>query len=447
MVVARIANLWWAVFACLGAFGSLGSALATVPGTPGQAPYANQWYPTVASALRYTTFTGAALYYTIVDWKPGYVERSDCKLLDGGVLITGPVAALTYGPEYIHVVYRIQCTDMWGLLRYGDIVQLRPRLQCPANSVQVGSACNCNPGFVEDGAICSASVGRPVEEDGAMCQAGAQVGNPIVPATGEKVLAHSDHAGFGPHALGFVRHYRSAWVNRGGSAGPVASALGPSWSHNHVVTLTLGGAPASSAQIRFGDGEVVRFGRTAGQTGWVGVDTTDQLEESAGAYVLSRDSDGSRYVFDPALRLARVKQRNQWQTSYRYSDAATTPDTAAQAGLLLQVSNQFGASLQFQYTPTGQLKTLITSAGEAVRYGYDASQRLSTITYPGNEVQTLLYEDSRWPLAVSGLIDERGIRLATYRYDDTGRAVLSEHALGADRYSVLMACLLVTRYP
>ncbi|MBU6953831.1 RHS repeat protein [Hahella sp. HN01] len=46
------------------------------------------------------------------------------------------------------------------------------------------------------------------------------------------------------------------------------------------------------------------------------------------------------------------------------------------------------------------------------------------------------YEDSRFPHALTGITDEKGVRFATWKYDDQGRAVLSEHADGAERVTL-----------
>src|SRR5690606_26020131 len=43
------------------------------------------------------------------------------------------------------------------------------------------------------------------------------------------------------------------------------------------------------------------------------------------------------------------------------------------------------------------------------------------------------YEDSRFPTYLTGITDERGVRYATWTYDDQGRAISSEHAGGTDK--------------
>ena len=65
------------------------------------------------------------------------------------------------------------------------------------------------------------------------------------------------------------------------------------------------------------------------------------------------------------------------------------------------------------------------------QYGYDALERLSTVTYPDLQTRTYVYESASWPFALTGIVDERGERYATYDYDSTGRGSSTQHA-GAD---------------
>ncbi len=50
--------------------------------------------------------------------------------------------------------------------------------------------------------------------------------------------------------------------------------------------------------------------------------------------------------------------------------------------------------------------------------------------------KTYLYENAAWPEALTGIVDERGIRYAVFAYDAQGRGTLSEYAGGAQRYAM-----------
>jgi YD repeat-containing protein len=47
-----------------------------------------------------------------------------------------------------------------------------------------------------------------------------------------------------------------------------------------------------------------------------------------------------------------------------------------------------------------------------------------------------VYENTSLPWALTGVVDERGIRYSTFTYDTAGRALSTEHAGGVDRFSV-----------
>jgi YD repeat-containing protein len=54
------------------------------------------------------------------------------------------------------------------------------------------------------------------------------------------------------------------------------------------------------------------------------------------------------------------------------------------------------------------------------------------VTYPDQAVRTYHYEDPNFVHALTGITDENGARYATWGYEGTGRATLSQHAGGVD---------------
>jgi YD repeat-containing protein len=50
--------------------------------------------------------------------------------------------------------------------------------------------------------------------------------------------------------------------------------------------------------------------------------------------------------------------------------------------------------------------------------------------------RSYLYEDTQHPTSLTGIVDERGVRFATWHYDSQGRAISSEHANGAEKVSL-----------
>ncbi|WP_259640307.1 DUF6531 domain-containing protein [Pseudomonas syringae group genomosp. 3] len=98
----------------------------------------------------------------------------------------------------------------------------------------------------------------------------------------------------------------------------------------------------------------------------------------------------------------------------------------------LQITNSVGQSVKVFEDILRQL-TFIEAGGVKLQYSYNA-QRLSSITknIDGNSSsRSYQYEDSRNPGLLTGITDERGVRFATWSYDDSGRAVSSQHSGGA----------------
>jgi YD repeat-containing protein len=282
-----------------------------------------------------------------------------------------------------------------------------------------------------------------------MCEDGSRTPKPIIPATGEKKYTESDYTGDGPQALNLVRYFRSTWAT-GASRGLASNpGLGLAWAHNHAVSLSLEGTPATVARVLFGDGRVSGFIRNSGTAAWkasTGSNTLTPVSGSPGSYLLTFAEDDSRWQFDASGRLVTRTQRNGWVTTYTYSTSGTSSAIAPVPGLLITVSNQFGRSLNFVYNAASQLVSVTAGGGQTTSYAYDgtaATSRLTTVTYPGNAGGTVsksyLYENTAFPRLVTGIVDETGNRLATAVYDSQGRATSSGYAGGADLYSVSYA--------
>jgi len=101
---------------------------------------------------------------------------------------------------------------------------------------------------------------------------------------------------------------------------------------------------------------------------------------------------------------------------------------------LVSVTAPSGRALKFDYDVQGNVASVIASDGAVTKYAYNANGMLSTVTRSDDTTRQYAYEDTRFPSALTGVIDEAGLRYATYAYDDQGRAIVSELTGGADRY-------------
>ncbi len=236
-----------------------------------------------------------------------------------------------------------------------------------------------------------------------------------------------DYSGTGPHALHFIRNFRSERFTGVKAAALAATGLGKAWSHNHAMSIRLGGRVA---QVEMEDGSLATFYYTgvAPAGYWYSPNSADSLTHAGGAWTYRRSNDDSTWRFTGTagnVRLASITSRQGWVTTYAYS-----------GNQLTQVTNPFGRALRFAYTAAGQLASVTTPDGQVISYTADAQGRHVRVNHADGTGKTYLYENAAWPEALTGIVDERGIRYAGFAYDAQGRGTLSEHAGGAQRYAM-----------
>ncbi|WP_339494159.1 RHS repeat protein [Pseudomonas sp. RA_105y_Pfl2_P56] len=61
---------------------------------------------------------------------------------------------------------------------------------------------------------------------------------------------------------------------------------------------------------------------------------------------------------------------------------------------------------------------------------------MNSVFQQSSQIKKYLYEDDHDSRLLTGIIDERGIRYATWTYDSIGRAISSEHSQGAERVDI-----------
>ncbi len=366
-----------------------------------------------------------------------------------------------YSPEtiYNNVIYSSPFCEVryipQGFIS-GFFLDITRSIVCPINSSMISNElCKCNAGYYENTSS-NACIFAPTvifekqqsRSPQSVPEAGAQTCKPIIPATGEEAFSHSDFTDTGPHPLNLTRSYRSRWSVSGAAGFAASPGLGQSWAHNHSSSLrvqTNAGTGVANELVTVtylhlaeGNGAVRLFVPVAG---------TNQYKESGGpsivtatysiggsnlpsAYTLKLSDDDNTLQFDGAGKLLSKTQRSGWTTSYSYLA------TGNGAGQLGSITNAFGRSIQLSYNSAGQLAAAKLPDGQTVQYLFDGVGRLSAVRYSDNTSKTYVYEDSRWPQSVTGIIDERGTRLASVVYDAQGRAIESGYAGGADYYKV-----------
>src|SRR6185437_15146729 len=134
-----------------------------------------------------------------------------------------------------------------------------------------------------------------------------------------------------------------------------------------------------------------------------------------------------------------IRKRSGYQQTLQY-DAS---------GHLAGVTDSYGRTLSFTFA-NGVLRSMTDPDGRVYGYAYTAGlplagvtlavpvspDRLSQVTYPDNSVAQYVYEDTRFPYALTGIVDEDGNRFASWTYDNGRHPISSQHAGGADAVTI-----------
>jgi RHS repeat-associated protein len=265
-----------------------------------------------------------------------------------------------------------------------------------------------------------------------------RIGNPIMPATGNKFQVETDYVGSGAFPLRFSRTYNSQqWQGAVAptSATRLVTSLGANWrsSYDRVIRY-LGN---TTAYVFRPDGRTLRF-KVSGTTFASDADVMDRLTRQTNAsgatvgWQLAVAATDEIETYDAAGKLTQVRERRGLQQSLVY-DASSR---------LATVSDDFGRTLQFAYDANGRLATMTDPDGKAYSYSYTTAGNVASVTYPDAKVRSYVYNEApntsgkNFPYALTGIVDEAGIRYATYKYNPYERMLSTEHAGGVERYSL-----------
>lgn len=282
------------------------------------------------------------------------------------------------------------------------------------------------------------------------------VGNPIIVETGNKLQIEKDYTS--PNVLKFERIYNSSQT----MSSSITSRMGYRWRHTYLRNIAPP-APAgtippeieSPSYTTLGmyrpDGQQLTFNLVDGV--WrsdadINASISPILDNMGTVTGWEYSQDDQIETYNAEGVLLSIKDRNGLTQTLIYSDASTPTSIAPRAGLLIKVVDSFGQSIQFTYAnnTTYRIVTMTDPAGSVFTYSYDSGGNLKTVTYPDttpsvltdNPKKTYVYgSDSgetvntggaSQPHALTGIIDENGVRYATYQYDANGKAISTQHA-------------------
>jgi YD repeat-containing protein len=232
-------------------------------------------------------------------------------------------------------------------------------------------------------------------------------GNPINGSTGNKFQEEYDYQDAGGE-LEFARIYNGA---------------DGQWRHSYSTSIYVG---SSSIALTFEDGRSSLFMLT-GTVATAEPTELGQLNKVGTQWVYTSPAN-EQFSFDAQGRLVRLQLANGKAQALTYtalSDGSTK----------VTVVDSQGRSISFREA-TDHRPLSLAAFGLAATYGYNGFNELSTVNYAWTNksaTRIYLYEDARNQGWLTGIIDERGVRYATWHYDDQGRAISSEHASAAEK--------------
>jgi len=259
--------------------------------------------------------------------------------------------------------------------------------------------------------------------------------------------------------LEFVLHYNSQQGSTYFQSGP----FGIGWSMRYLAAVrptfqgfTMAVRPGG-AEYQFTappSPSVTLFSQDA--------DITDRLErfpDGSGALSSFRltAADGDEIEdYDATGNLIRIRNRAGLEQNLIYSTSSTPASIAPKPGLLITVRDNFGRELNFTYNAAKRIVGMTDPAGGQYTFEYDGASgpagagNLTKVTFPDGKTRVYFYAEAaqinggsacatpapNLPNVLTGLQDENGIRNATWTYDCLARATSSQHAAGADQFTI-----------
>ncbi|MGP0172817.1 DUF6531 domain-containing protein [Pseudomonas sp. NCHU5208] len=233
-------------------------------------------------------------------------------------------------------------------------------------------------------------------------------GNPINFSSGNKFQAESDYQSSARSSLHFFRNYNS---------------LDGLWLHSYSTHLKF-----------YQDTQSIALVMAHGRESFFTVNGNIATPTSVDLGALSKTSTGWLFI-------STNNERSTFDTAGKLTHWTNTQGQSYQlaySGSQITVTDNLGNSLTLTEDTNHQPLSL-SAPGVQITYSYNANNRLTSVnrTVGGQTTQRQYhYEAAGKPDLLTGITDERGIRYATWAYDDQGRAISSEHADGADKVTV-----------
>lgn len=298
------------------------------------------------------------------------------------------------------------------------------------------------------------------------------VGNPILPATGEKIQVETDYKS-PDGVLEFTRTYRSiggqtntmlssVLIDNSMPRNSIKPSCYSSWYTENTpekkrVPICVPFQPSgeiNNYMVRLSTGRVLIFGGVS--TAIVGkggiADKLVKYVNQAGftEWELTRP-DNTKEIFDATGKQIATILNSGRKRFYEYSTATTPTSIAPKEGLLISIADENGRKLNFFYNSSSQLTKMLDPNGGAYLYGFDIFNNLTSVVYPDGTSRQYKYGEasninggtscgsySLNTLArlLTGIVDEKGVRYADFKYGCDQKAISTEHIGGVEKFSL-----------
>ncbi|QNH12664.1 DUF6531 domain-containing protein [Xanthomonas sp. SI] len=389
----------------------------------------------------YTTSSshGVATYPTVNEVVQ-FLESQIMALCESGPkgCVNPPTFSVSYGSGFTAAILYVNGqTDSY--IEATDNVVGYP----PKNAGSCNTMCSGGLGQKGDNTGPHGSSGDAALKQGGAHRGSVFEGDPINTATGNMFRQDTDYDS--PTWLTLRRFYNSKTF-------VTSVALGKQWRHSFERTLDVMVATApnggSIIDARRPDGGVERFQLKSGV--WTTdpdmPDTLTERRDSAGlllGYSLAVAATQQTELYDSnGLLRSAFDRMGQTVLTLDYSDAQTPVAIAPKPNLLLHVTDAGGRALAFVYGSDSRLKTVTLPDGGALTYTYDTTGNLASVQYPDGKTRQYVYNEQTLtskvnrPTALTGVIDEKGVRFESTGYDANGKANSSSFAGNVDATSV-----------
>ena len=329
---------------------------------------------------------------------------------------------------------------------------------CQPPSRQSGAlSCNCPQGMSPNAGLdgkpdyCVPADPVPVAQDKPCdCADGPLRGNPLQPLRGSKRETLGLGMWAGPLELtlsydssrGIQAREPAALDELDSAALLLPTAPAPeNWSLNIVRRIVPGVAQRRGKAMTFnavrGDGRIVSFRGDEHDVYQAPPGTVQRLTKlpgsSNGGWRLDDPREGVQEVYGGDGQLQGIHWADGRRITLSYTASSAPGAVPGQGRLPVAVADNHAPRLTLGYDTGGWLNAVTDAQGRRVQLTHWVTRELMKVIWPDQRTRQFWY--GQRSTLLTGIDDERGVRYASFGYDEKGVALSSEHAGGVQRYT------------